>query len=327
VQFHNLIEKFLLFDKYLGAPFPPLALALALASPSTAHPIIISYIQLSNSDFKFLYIQRYLLSQQLNMSSQLLARLSLMNKATQRTAAVFTNKALKAAAASSTQLLQHHRLYNTRSSRGGGSGDLSPFSGTSDIWQLFNDFDRLANSMFNFDRGLSRRGDLGSGRGELGARRGAEESQEYVPIGERGNLPATPIDAAEAQLPGGIPSPANLDFIKNLEPAATAGVKLDLDEEPDKYIVKVTVPGFKKEHLRIRLSRGYLTVIGEEHSETKDDNSAVAASRVVKQSIRLPGNIKPNEITARFEKDQLQILIPKQEATQDKPQGKQINIQ
>jgi len=88
------------------------------------------------------------------------------------------------------------------------------------------------------------------------------------------------------------------------------------------------VPNFKKEHLRIKLNRGYLTVIGEERQEKKDDNSAVTASRLIQQSIRLPENIKSNEITAKFENDQLNITLPKREIKQaDQTGGKQINIQ
>lgn len=93
---------------------------------------------------------------------------------------------------------------------------------------------------------------------------------------------------------------------------------VDILENEQSFIVKASVPGFKKEELDISVDGDLLTLKGEtstsEEKEEKDKyyHKEITSSSFAR-SIRLPKAIKKEEIKAAIKDGILQIEIPKVE--------------
>jgi len=113
--------------------------------------------------------------------------------------------------------------------------------------------------------------------------------------------------------------------------SALSNVKLDLIEEKDRYLVNADMPGFSKDQIKLRIEDGMLTVSGEakaekeEHDESRKYHRIERSSGGISRSIRLPADIKEEQITATCENGVLQLVLPKEEV---KPKAqRQITIQ
>jgi len=94
-------------------------------------------------------------------------------------------------------------------------------------------------------------------------------------------------------------------------------LKLDVEEEKDKYIVTAEAPGFSKDDLHVNVENGYLTIQGE-HRENREDKSRkfLRTERRVQgvyRSIALGNNVDqtPDKVKARYQDGLLKIEIPK----------------
>ncbi|MEO0138971.1 MAG: Hsp20/alpha crystallin family protein [candidate division WOR-3 bacterium] len=101
---------------------------------------------------------------------------------------------------------------------------------------------------------------------------------------------------------------------------------IEVKELPDKYILKVDVPGVKKEDLKLEVSDNVLTISGE-RKEEKEEREAQYYRREIlygsfQRSIQLPSNVEPDKISAKLENGVLTIEIPKTE----KAKAKEIPI-
>lgn len=88
-------------------------------------------------------------------------------------------------------------------------------------------------------------------------------------------------------------------------------INFEVDEKEDKYIVSAKLNGFNKEHLKLEVKDGLLTVSGEMKEEKKDENSYSKSTRYVARSIALPNNINEEKINAKYENGVLAVNIPK----------------
>jgi HSP20 family protein len=103
---------------------------------------------------------------------------------------------------------------------------------------------------------------------------------------------------------------------------------LDLYEDKDSWVVKVELPGLKKEDIAISLEDGALTVSGERKQNPKHDAATVCrCERVLgrfERSIGLPGNVDAGKSKAAYTDGVLTVTLPKSEEA--KPKQIPINI-
>ena len=108
-------------------------------------------------------------------------------------------------------------------------------------------------------------------------------------------------------------------------------MKTDIREKDGRYLLDVSLPGYKKEDLKISLYNGTLTVAAD-HNETKEETDA--KGRVVrkerytgscKRSWYVGEGVSENDIHATYENGVLTLDIPS-ETKKEEPQEKQITI-
>jgi len=104
------------------------------------------------------------------------------------------------------------------------------------------------------------------------------------------------------------------------------GPALDLYEDKDELIVKVEVPGLKKEDIEVTLQEGTLTISGERKlDETRQEAQIHRTERFngrFQRSIALPTLVAADKVKAAYVDGILTVTLPK--ADEIKP--KQITI-
>lgn len=102
---------------------------------------------------------------------------------------------------------------------------------------------------------------------------------------------------------------------------------LDLHEDKDNFIVKIELPGMKKEDIDISLHEGSLSISGERKNEQKFENAEICRSeRFVgrfQRTVELPSAVAHDQVKAQYKDGILTVTLPKTEEA--KP--KQINVQ
>jgi HSP20 family protein len=104
--------------------------------------------------------------------------------------------------------------------------------------------------------------------------------------------------------------------------------RLDIKEDDKEYCITAEVPGFTKEEINIEVNNGVLN-ISSEHKEEKEEKEEKKgyiyrerSERSFSRSIRIPENIKTEDMDARLDKGILTLRIPKKEL----PPPKKIEI-
>lgn len=95
-------------------------------------------------------------------------------------------------------------------------------------------------------------------------------------------------------------------------------MKCDIYEEDNNYVIEMDVPGFKKEDINMELDDGYLKISAEKKSdsEEKDSKKYVRRERHCYSKCERQfyvGNIKDEDIKAKFKDGILKISVPKEE--------------
>lgn len=102
---------------------------------------------------------------------------------------------------------------------------------------------------------------------------------------------------------------------------------LDMHEDKDNVVVKVELPGMKKEDINLSLHDGSLSISGERKSEQKFESAEVyRAERFVgrfQRTVALPAPVAVDKVKARYKDGVLTVTLPKTEEA--KP--KQIDVQ
>ena len=102
---------------------------------------------------------------------------------------------------------------------------------------------------------------------------------------------------------------------------------VDLHEDRDKLLVRVEVPGMKKEDIDISLQDGVLAITGERKAEEKYEKAQTHRSeRFVgrfHRALTLPISVQADKTSASYQDGVLTITLPK--AEEAKP--KQIQVQ
>ena len=102
---------------------------------------------------------------------------------------------------------------------------------------------------------------------------------------------------------------------------------LDLHEDKDNFVVKIELPGMKKEDIDVSLHDGSLSVSGERKSDEKFEGADVYCSERFfghfQRTLTLPAAVAVDKIKAQYKDGVLTITLPK--AEEGKP--KQIDVQ
>lgn len=108
---------------------------------------------------------------------------------------------------------------------------------------------------------------------------------------------------------------------------------LDVVEQPDKYLLKLDLPGMEKDKLDIRVMGQTLTLSGERkfEKEDKEQNGVKRLERsygYFERSIPIPRNVKTEAVTAKYDRGVLEIVMPKLTPTPvQEPDGRKIAIE
>ena len=105
---------------------------------------------------------------------------------------------------------------------------------------------------------------------------------------------------------------------------------LDLADNGDRFELRMEMPGLKKENVEITLDKQILTIsaIEDESKEENTENYLVRERRAFKcrRSIKLPLEVKEDEVKAKVEEGVLHLTLPKK-APEEKEGARTINIE
>jgi HSP20 family protein len=103
---------------------------------------------------------------------------------------------------------------------------------------------------------------------------------------------------------------------------------LNLQETGNEYVIDASLPGVKPEEIKVTSAENALTIQATRRSEEKKEQGGKYVRRElyegeVGRTIRLPGPVNADRITATYENGVLRLQVPKAEAAK----SKQITVQ
>ena len=108
-----------------------------------------------------------------------------------------------------------------------------------------------------------------------------------------------------------------------------SGIRTDIQDKGDHYLMEADLPGFRKEDIHIDVSDGTMTITAERHSEHEEKDkkgSYVRCERSYgsyRRSFDLDG-IDENGLQAAYADGVLKLTLPK--AKEQKPETRQVKI-
>ena len=104
-------------------------------------------------------------------------------------------------------------------------------------------------------------------------------------------------------------------------------MKTDVKELDHGYLLDVELPGFKKDEIEIQLQDGYLTISANkqiEKEEKKEKGRYIRQERYGGQCSRsfYVGDIRPEDIHAKYEDGVLRVQIPREEESKLQKQSR-----
>jgi HSP20 family protein len=104
---------------------------------------------------------------------------------------------------------------------------------------------------------------------------------------------------------------------------------VDVFDSKDNVLVKVDIPGMKKEDMEISVDGDTLTIKGEKKEETESkDKGYVKTERFFgsfNRALSLPAEIEENKVKASYKDGVLEIILPKKE--EQKPKQIKVDIE
>lgn len=110
------------------------------------------------------------------------------------------------------------------------------------------------------------------------------------------------------------------DFMDDFHKEKHTGMKMDIYEKDDKYVVEVDAPGYKKDDIKISCENGYLTIEASKKHEEKEDRKYLHRERIMvgKETRQVyVGDIDEESIDAEFKDGTLVITLDKEEKTKE----------
>ncbi len=86
---------------------------------------------------------------------------------------------------------------------------------------------------------------------------------------------------------------------------------LDMAERDSHYVLSVDLPGVNKEDVNVEVQDNILRIKGERKAEVENADYSERTYGIFERAIKLPREVKIEDIEARFEKGVLQLAIPK----------------
>ncbi len=110
---------------------------------------------------------------------------------------------------------------------------------------------------------------------------------------------------------------------KNFQP------DIEVKEEADKYVVRVDLPGVKKEDFGVTIDGQYLTLKGTRNQETNSDEKGYHYTErfygSFSRTIQLPLEIEADKVNAKYKEGVLEVTVPKSEKSKPKKIDVSIN--
>ena len=107
-------------------------------------------------------------------------------------------------------------------------------------------------------------------------------------------------------------------------------MRTDVKETADAYEMKVELPGFKEENIRLTLENGYLTIYAEKDSDEDRGGKFLRRERYAgacKRSFYVGDELHEDQIKAEFKHGVLKIDLPKKKEVPAVEQSKYIAIE
>ena len=104
-------------------------------------------------------------------------------------------------------------------------------------------------------------------------------------------------------------------------PEAEYYAPCDLYEEKDKLVVRIDLPGLRKEDVQVSLQEGVLTIRADRKVELPHDASVYTQERVsgtFTRAVQLPVSVDAGKVDANVRDGVLQITLPKSEEAKPK---------
>lgn len=109
----------------------------------------------------------------------------------------------------------------------------------------------------------------------------------------------------------GFPFNRNIDLLPDGEWCPRA----DIGENEKTFLIKVEIPGVRKENLKVSVDNNMLTIEGERHEEREDKgwrfHRVERSSGAFLRSFTLPSNADTSGLKAHFHEGMLDVEIPK----------------
>ena len=130
------------------------------------------------------------------------------------------------------------------------------------------------------------------------------------------------------------------DFFDNRRPLLGNGkhekslMRTDVNETKDAYELKVDLPGYKKDEIKVKLDDGFLTISAnkvtestereDEHGKTRKNGRVIRQERYVgamSRSWYVGDDVDQNKVKAKYENGVLELTIPKTEPKKELPEN------
>lgn len=112
-------------------------------------------------------------------------------------------------------------------------------------------------------------------------------------------------------------------------PSEVWAPEVDINDEKDRIVMTVEIPGIKKNQIDVVLDDGFITIKGEKkHKTTKKKNKYIRNERYsgsFERSFALPSIVDTSKIKANCNQGVLKIVLPKKKNSQKKQANVPIN--
>ncbi|MDE2490551.1 MAG: Hsp20/alpha crystallin family protein [Elusimicrobia bacterium] len=102
--------------------------------------------------------------------------------------------------------------------------------------------------------------------------------------------------------------------------------KVDIQETDKEYVMKVSLPGVKKEDVKVSVEEGVLNISGERHEEKEEKGKSwvrrESAYGSFSRSFVLPSGMHPEELKAAHKDGVLIVTLRKPE----QPKSREVNV-
>lgn len=96
---------------------------------------------------------------------------------------------------------------------------------------------------------------------------------------------------------------------------ANENIKIDVLEEPDKYVVKANLPGLEKENIKVLFDNGILSITAKKEQNIEKEKGEYLfherSESYFSRSIPIDSEASEKEIQAQYKSGVLQITVPK----------------